>query len=48
MVEFQPKVYLSDNNFGYNTKMEGYVTFISEMNELHAIEKEGLSREENK
>ncbi len=34
MIEYQPKVGISDNNYGYNTKMEGYMTFISEMNEL--------------
>jgi len=45
---YQPRISISDNNVGYNPKMEGYGTFISEMNELYAIVKKGLSREENK
>jgi len=28
------KGYIGDNNVGYNTKMEGYTTSMSDMNEL--------------
>ncbi len=28
---------IGDNNVGYNTKMEGYMTSMSDMNELYAI-----------
>ena len=28
---------IGDNNVGYNTKMEGYTTSMSDMNELSAI-----------
>jgi len=32
-----PKRCIGDNNVGYNTKMEGYTTSMSDMNELYEI-----------
>jgi len=32
-----PNRCIGDNNVGYNTKMEGYTTSMSDMNELYAI-----------
>lgn len=32
-----PNRYIGDNNVGYNTKMEGYTTSMSGMNELGEI-----------
>jgi hypothetical protein len=37
-----PNRCIGDNNVGYNTKMEGYTTSMSDMNELYAI---GLRRD---
>lgn len=47
MIEYQPKVSISDNNVGYNPKMEGYVTFMSDMNELYAIVSKRLKTNED-
>lgn len=41
------KVSKCDNNVGYNSKMEGYTTFMSDINKLYAImEEERLVVEE--
>lgn len=37
MIELRSKVSVSDNNVRYNTKMEGYATFMSGIPELYEI-----------
>lgn len=38
------KVSIYYNNFRHNPKIDGYVTFISDMNELHEIVTKNLKR----
>jgi hypothetical protein len=46
-IEFQVKGYMDEFNLGYNTEMEGYMNFNSDITKLYAIVSKRLETTED-